>query len=594
MVARFLREARITGQLQHPGIPPVHEIGWLPDGRPFLAMKLIHGHTLADLLAERHEPADELTRFLTIFEQVCQTIAYAHSHGIIHRDLKPANIMVGAFGEVQVMDWGLAKLVGKGCLEDGVKSPAWDAKVARTTPRVTSSGEGTVPETRTGQVLGTPAYMSPEQAEGHLALIGPATDVYALGVTLYEILTGRRPFEGDNILEVLAQVRQGRPPRPSHVNRSGVPPDLEAACLQALAERPDQRHASACELGKVIENWQEVQRQKAVEALRASEALYHTLVQCLPQNMFAKDLQGRFTFANRKFCAIRGKPLDQIVGKTDYDFFPKELADKYRADDADVVRSGRMFETVEEHVTPDGSKLYVQVVKTPVHGPDGDIVGTQCIFWDVTDKKRQEEEMRQAKAAAEAANRAKSEFLANISHEIRTPMNGIIGMTELALDTNLSSEQRECLTVVKGSADGMMAIINDILDLSKIEARELRFESIRFDLRDSLRDTMKMMALGAQQKGLKLAYDIPATVPDALIGDPGRLRQVLINLVGNVIKCTEEGEVVVQVEVRGGPFSVEWVVGSSAGSEVDSWSLPPAHTVVQLERLDRFACGTPP
>jgi PAS domain S-box-containing protein len=333
------------------------------------------------------------------------------------------------------------------------------------------------------------------------------------------------------------------------------------------------------------------ERKEAEELVRASEALYHSLVEYLPQNIFRKDLEGRFTFANRKFCAILGKPLHQIVGKTDYDFFPKELADKYRADDAEVVRAGNMFDTVEEHVTPEGSRLYVQVVKTPVHGPDGEIVGTQCIFWDVTDKKLQEEELRQAKAAAEAANRAKSEFLANMSHEIRTPMNGVIGMTELALDTDLTLEQREYLTMVKASADALLAVINDILDFSKIEARKLQLDSTPFDLRDSLGDTMKALALRAQQKGLELACYIPATVPDALIGDPGRLRQVLINLIGNAIKFTDEGEVVVHVEAG----SRQQAAGSEAA---EPSSLPAADCLLPAEAMLHFSvkdtgCGIP-
>jgi PAS domain S-box-containing protein len=330
---------------------------------------------------------------------------------------------------------------------------------------------------------------------------------------------------------------------------------------------------------------------QAEESVRRSEALYHSLVEYLPQNIFRKDLQGRFTFGNQRFLAILGKSLDDLVGKTDYDFFPKELAEKYRADDAAVIRTGKSFETIEEHVTPDGSKLYVQVVKTPVYGAHGEIVGTQCIFWDVTEKKRQEQELQKAKAAAEEANRAKSEFLANMSHEIRTPMNGVIGMTELALDTELSSEQREYLTMVKASADALLAVINDILDFSKIEARKLELESIDFDLRDSLGDTMKALALRAQQKGLELACYIPATVPDALNGDPGRLRQVLINLVGNAIKFTDEGEVVVHVEPVAVPLSVP---DGQAPSGTDRGTGMGKEMVELLFRVRDTGCGIAP
>ena len=240
-------------------------------------------------------------------------------------------------------------------------------------------------------------------------------------------------------------------------------------------------------------------RKVAEEELKESRQLYLSLVENLPVYLIRKNLEGEFTFINQAFCDHLGKDRKEIIGTTDYDHFPPELAAKYRRDDQRVIDTASRFDDVEQTRGEDRCG-YFQVIKVPVFGTNGAVVGSQAVFWDVTDRVVAEQAMRAAKEEAEQANRAKSEFVANMSHEIRTPLNAIIGMTELAIETNLNRTQRDYLQTVMDSGESLLDIINQILDFSKFEAGYLRLESTRFELRELLGNTMKSLAIPRTQE----------------------------------------------------------------------------------------------
>jgi len=293
--------------------------------------------------------------------------------------------------------------------------------------------------------------------------------------------------------------------------------------------------------------WDVTDGVSAKQALRASEAYYQSLVESLPLSVFRKDSQFRLVFGNKRFCETIGKSLDEFRGRTDFELFPEHFAAKYRRDDTEILQSGRTIEDVEEIIEPNGQRRYIQTLKCPVRDAEENIIGIQGMFWDVTDRKLAEQELRRAKEAADAASKAKSDFLANMSHEIRTPMNAVIGMTELLLDTPLTANQREYLSIVHESGESLLTLINDVLDFSKIEAGKFELDRAPFDIRETLGDTMKSLAVRAARARLELAFEVARDVPLMLEGDYARLRQIIVNLVGNAIKFTPRGEVVLVV-----------------------------------------------
>jgi serine/threonine-protein kinase len=253
----FVREAQVTGQLEHPGIVPVYDVGRKPEGeQPFYTMRFVHGRTLRDAVAAYHERRArgaagplELRELLGAFVQVCNAVGYAHSRGVLHRDLKPHNVALGDYGEVMVLDWGLARVLAETPAPASGKAVAAQAATQQgATPAVTRD------PTQLGQVLGTPAYMAPEQAEGRHDVTDARTDVHGLGAILYQMLAGAAPFAGKDTARVLDRVRHQPPPRPRDVVGE-TPPALEAVCLKALAKRPEQRYPSATALAQDVQRF---------------------------------------------------------------------------------------------------------------------------------------------------------------------------------------------------------------------------------------------------------------------------------------------------------------------------------------------------
>jgi two-component system sensor histidine kinase/response regulator len=278
-----------------------------------------------------------------------------------------------------------------------------------------------------------------------------------------------------------------------------------------------------------------------------SQGFLASIVESSDDSIIGTDLTGTILSWNGGSERLFGYTAEEAIGRPITLLFPPGSTADYRSTLDKVKREERIERFDSVRASKDGRLIPVSVILSPIKDHAGRLLGVSAIYRDISLRKQAEEELRAAKEAAEEANRYKSEFLANMSHEIRTPMNGVLGMTEVLLESDPTQEQREYLEIIKQSATSLLDIINDILDYSKMEARKLDIAHEEFDLRATLQAVSREMRIHASKKGLALACEVSAEIPAALWGDPSRLRQILVNLIGNAVKFTNSGGVTVRV-----------------------------------------------
>jgi PAS domain S-box-containing protein len=295
--------------------------------------------------------------------------------------------------------------------------------------------------------------------------------------------------------------------------------------------------------------WDVTERKRIEEQLNFERDLLRALLDNVPDRIYFKDTESKFLQCSMAMARRLGlKDPVEVVGKTDFDFHPPELAREFFADEQRILLTGTpIINKVERQASADGMDIWASVTKVPLRNRGGFITGIIGISRDITEIKRAERDLQQARDAALESTRLKSQFLAAMSHEIRTPMNGVVGMIELLLDTDLAPQQREFAETVFSSAHALLHIINDILDFSKIEAGKLTLETTDFDLRETVERSAELLAHRAQAKNLEVISWMPPDVLNLLRGDPVRIQQILVNLTGNAVKFTDRGEVVLRV-----------------------------------------------
>ena len=345
-------------------------------------------------------------------------------------------------------------------------------------------------------------------------------------------------------------IESGRP----RINREEAGMDQAGNWMWFLSTKVPLRDSKGKTVGIVGSSRDITWNKRAEEALRDSRALYYSLVESLPVNVFRKDLAGKFSFGNRLFCETLGKPLEEIIGKTDFDLFPKELAEKYRGDDKAVGETREVFEDIEEHQKPDGERIYVEVLKAPVYNSRGEVVGIQGIFWDVTEKKRAEEELKRTAAELTRSNAELEQFAYIASHDLQEPLRMVASYTQLLAKrykNKLDSDADDFIEYVVDGASRMRVLIDDLLTYSRIGTHGRPFEPT--DCEEVLERVFANLQMAIHESGAIVTHNHLPTVT----ADPSQLEQLLQNLIRNAIKFHSEEPP--RVHVSAEENATEWL-----------------------------------
>jgi PAS domain S-box-containing protein len=603
--ARFLLEAEVTGHLEHPGVVPVYGLGDDGTWGPFYVMRLIKGETLKQAVDLFHQldrqgnrdPGERvlaLRQLLSQFVDVCNAVGYAHSRGVLHRDIKPGNVMLGPFGETLVVDWGLAKVVGG-------RDTADQTGVAEVTFQPPSGGSG---ETQPGSAIGSPAYMSPEQAAGEFDRIGPASDIYSLGATLYYLLAGQPPFQDADIGRVLRDVQRGAFPRPGAAADT-VDPTLEATCLKAMAREPSARYPTARALGDEVEKWlasdyrklKEAHKElkKAEAALRMSEARYRQLTEGCLDAVVVVDEMERITLFNPAAEKTFGYEASEILGEPLDRIMPVVLGDPGSGrspEETNCPLPRVVGKTVELRGRRKGGEEFpLELSLNAVH-----LAGELQYIGSIRDQTERQQ-MRAMLAQSEKLASI-GMLVAGVVHEIQNPLafvannlnvlardvDAIINLVTLYEESHdLLADARPELSaritelrdhddldhllphvqgVIGRSLDGLRRIKEIIRDLREF-ARVEDSASNTFDLNGGIESAVAIIAGRARKKGVELLTDLEPLPPLTCVA--AKINNVIMNLLANGIDaCTEGGTVTVRSRPEGRGIRIE-VVDTGVG-----------------------------